>query len=162
MGNATIRNDIPLGSSYDERGNLLSYKHSDGSWWERVYDARSNMLSYRNSDGTWSEYTYDAHNNELTYRNNEGYWCEYTYDAHNNELTLTDSAGRWLTLATYEHTLRFSKGIYWAGCRRFTRDEALAHWGDRLSHKWEEVSTRALCFIEAINNHESNDLPIKD
>jgi hypothetical protein len=162
MGNAIIRDDIRLGYNFDERGNELSFRCVDGRWREQTYDTRNNELSYEDNNKNWRRYTRDATGNELTYEDSDGDWRKFTRDAAGNELTYENQHGVWLTLANSGHTLRYLNGVYWAGCRRFTRDEALAHWGDRLNYWVETARARAKCFIEAINNHESDDSQVKD
>ena len=48
---------LPLGSTYDSHGKVLTYKDSDGYWSECTRDAQSNMLTLKDSNGDWSEYT---------------------------------------------------------------------------------------------------------
>jgi YD repeat-containing protein len=47
---------IPLGYTYDENGNQLTYRDSEGFWWEYTYDADGNVLTFRNSEGYWWEW----------------------------------------------------------------------------------------------------------
>jgi YD repeat-containing protein len=183
MSNATIRDDIPLGYTCDKRGNVLSfrdiygdwrkytrdeqgnvlsYEDYSGYWYKCSYNERGNELSFRCIDGRWREQAYDTLNNELTYKDNNGHWRKFTRDEQGNELSYKDKDGVWLTLANSGHTLRYLNGIYWAGCHKFTRDKALAHWGKRLNHECADTSARAECFIEAINNHKPDDLQVKD
>ena len=112
-------------------------------------DAQGRVLTYKNSDGYWHEYTRDAQGRELAYKNSDGYWYEFTRDAQGTELTYKNSAGMWTTLAIDLHyTLRHNAdtGIYWAGCRRFTAEQALDHWSVR-------DDPRAMQFTAAILNH---------
>ena len=67
-------NTLPLGSTYDAHGKVLTYKDSNGDWSEYTRDAQSNVLTHKNSDGYWSEYTRDAHGQVLTYKNSDGSW----------------------------------------------------------------------------------------
>jgi YD repeat-containing protein len=60
-----IRDDIPLGWTYDERGNYLTYKDSSGYWSECTYNASGNVLTINCSNGYWSKRTYDESGNEL-------------------------------------------------------------------------------------------------
>ena len=62
------RDDIPLGYTYDDNGNPITYKRSNGYWEECSRDAKGNFLSSKNADGYWSERTYDDDGNELTYK----------------------------------------------------------------------------------------------
>jgi hypothetical protein len=79
--------------TYDDNGNVLTCKDSDGVWYERTYDEKGNELTYKDSEGYWYEYTRDDKGKELTYKNSNGYWCEYTRDEKGNELTFKDSDG---------------------------------------------------------------------
>ena len=55
------RPDIPLGFTYDARGNLLTYKDSEGYWVLYTYGDKSYcyLLTYEDSDGYWFKYTRD-------------------------------------------------------------------------------------------------------
>jgi hypothetical protein len=166
-----VRDDIPLGSTYDangneltyknlggywtvrtydENGNELTFKNSESVWCERTYDENGNMLTFKDSGGYWSENTYDSNGKQLTFKNSNGHWSEKTYDEKGNVSTYRDSDGSWVVLATdVDYILLYSDGIYWAGCRRFNRDEAIKHWGS--AHRSDE---RAKLFLEAILNHQ--------
>ena len=52
------RPDIPYGITKCKYG-ILTYKNSDGFWYERTYNDKGQELSYRNSNGAWKEYFYD-------------------------------------------------------------------------------------------------------
>ena len=74
---------------------------------------------------------------------------ERTYDTHGRVLTYKNSVGLWKTLAIAPaYTLRYNAvtGIYWAGCREFTAEQALDHWSVR-------DDPRAMQFTAAIINH---------
>jgi hypothetical protein len=163
MSKKIIRDDIPLGYTRDERGNELSLRYKDGRWRKQTYDALNNKLTYEDYRGDWRKYTRDAMGNELSFEDNLGFWRKVAYNEYGDELSFENQNGRWLKLAVSGgYTLRFSNGIYWAGCRKFTRNEALAHWSGRLNH-WVEIDEEcAECFIEAINNHKPDDLQVKD
>ena len=65
---------LPLGSTRDAHGRVLTDKNSDGYWGEYTRDAHGRVLTYKNSDGYWCEYTRDAQGRELTYKNSDGDW----------------------------------------------------------------------------------------
>ena len=46
-------NTPPLGSTYDVHGKVLTYKDSDGYWYEFTRDAHGQVLTHKNSDGDW-------------------------------------------------------------------------------------------------------------
>ena len=69
---------LPLGSTYDPNGNVLSFRGINGYWNEYTRDAHGRVLTYKDSDGYWSEYTYDAHGRVLTYKNSDGCWRGFT------------------------------------------------------------------------------------
>ena len=80
---------------------------------------------------------------------------ERTRDDLGNELTYKDSdgAGLWVALALAhdpEYVLYYNAGIgiYWAGCRRFSRTDALAHWAAPA-----RTDARAVLFHAAITQH---------
>jgi len=60
-------------STFDDRGNELTCKSSNGYWAERTFDNNGNKLTYKNSDGYFGEYTRDDNGNELTFKDSEGY-----------------------------------------------------------------------------------------
>ena len=143
------RPDIPLGCTRDDHGNVLAYKDSKGHWREYTRDIHGRVLTYKNSKGYWRECTRDEQGRELTRKNSTGYWHEYTRDDHGGVLTYKNSTGLWITLAIDPgYTLRHNAvtGIYWAGCREFTAEQALDHWSVR-------DDPRAMQFTAAIINH---------
>ena len=143
------RPDIPLGYTYDAAGRVLTYKDSSGYWHEHTRDEQGRELTFKNSSGHWREYTRDTAGRVLTYKNSDGYWHEYTRDEQGNELTYKNNDGLWATLAIAPaYTLRYNAvtGIYWAGCREFTAEQALDHWSVR-------DDARAMQFTAAILNH---------
>ena len=94
-------------------------------------------------------YTHNTHGNLLTYKDSDGSWCEFTYDAAGRELACKDKTGLWTTLAIDPHYIlrhNADTGIYWAGCREFTAEQALDHWSVR-------DDARAMQFTAAIINH---------
>ena len=120
-----IRDDIPLGYTYDANGRELTRK---------------------NSNGHWLEYTYDANGRELTYKNSYGYWYEYTYDANGRELTHKQEGFSGTRIADDGEYVLFrdaEKDLFLAGCRGpLTRAEALEH--------WDRGDKRAILFTKAI------------
>jgi YD repeat-containing protein len=62
---------IPCGSTYDSKGNRLTYKDSNGYWYEYTYDSKGNLLTFKDSNGYWYEYTYDSNGNLLTFKNSD-------------------------------------------------------------------------------------------
>jgi len=165
-----IRDDIPLGFTYDVNGKVLTYKNSNGHWYECTRDDNGNALTRKDSDGSWYEYTRDACGNELTRKDSDGRWYEYTYDDNGNELTYKDSDGYWFEytydtdgkILTYKSGTVFDgvlmikissdpnyelmvseKGQVMAGCQRFDNvQEALEH--------WDRTDERAVLFTAAL------------
>ena len=45
----TARDDIPMGYTRDALGNALTYKNSDGHWYEYTCDALGNALTHKKS-----------------------------------------------------------------------------------------------------------------
>ena len=93
MKNALGKNeDLKL---FNEQGKKV-YEYCKGfygCWREYTYDENGNTLTYKDSEGTWYEYTYDEKGNVLTYKDSNGGWCEHTYDEKGNVLTYKDSNG---------------------------------------------------------------------
>ena len=80
---------------YDKKGNLVYvyFKYSGGYSYEKTYNQQGNVLTYKNSKGYSYEYTYDENGRELTFKDSDGYSSEYTYDENGNELTYENSDG---------------------------------------------------------------------
>ena len=80
---------------YNDKGNLVYsfFTYQSILCSERTYNDRGDLLTFKNSDGDWSERTYDDKGNELTYKLSNGYWCESTYDDKGDQLTFKDSNG---------------------------------------------------------------------
>ena len=66
----TLSNDLSIEITYDEGGNELTYKNSEGDSCESTYDENGNVLTHKDSYGNSSESTYDENGNELTFKNN--------------------------------------------------------------------------------------------
>ena len=81
------------GFKFDNRGNLLYMKFSNGfeSWSE--YDERNNCIHYKHSTGfeTWNKY--DEKNNCVYRKYADGYECWKKYDARNKCIHFKDSTG---------------------------------------------------------------------
>ena len=119
-----LRDDIPIGASYDSRGRMQTYKTSTG-WLEYTHDAKGRVLTYKNSTGDWREFTYDAKGLELTYKK-EGF----------SGVRIADD-GKYILFHDAE------RDLFLAGCQGpFTRAEALEH--------WDRVDERAELFTKAI------------
>ena len=141
----TDRPDIPLGTTRDAKGRELTYKNSTGYWYEHTYDANGRVLAYKNSDGYWHEYTYDAEGRVLTFKDSQGYWREHTHDADGRVLAYKREGFTGVRIAddgNYVLLHDAENGLFKAGCRLFTRAEALKH--------WDRNDERAKIFTKAI------------
>ena len=76
---------LPLGSTYDPNGNVLSFRGINGDWVVCTRDAHGRMLTYKDSDGYGSEYTRDAHGRVLTYKNSDGCWRGFSSEEIDKE-----------------------------------------------------------------------------
>ena len=76
---------LPLGSTRDAHGRVLTYKTSNGYWSEYTRDAQSRVLTYKDSDGYWSVYTRDAQGGVLTYKNSDGCWRGFSSEEIDKE-----------------------------------------------------------------------------
>lgn len=47
---------------------------------ESTFDDRGNQLTYKNSNGECYEYTFDEDDKQLTYQHSDGYSVEYNYN----------------------------------------------------------------------------------
>jgi RHS repeat-associated protein len=105
---------------YDERGNVTSETHPDGTITTRTHDAKGNELTVTDPLGNTTTFTYDAANNRtsrtdalgnsetwtynsfnqvLVHVDAEGGTETFTYDANGNLLTETDPNGNVVTRA---------------------------------------------------------------
>jgi hypothetical protein len=58
---------------FDKGGKLVyRFKQLGEGWSETTYDEKGNQLTFKNSKGFWSEYTYDENGDELTFKNSHG------------------------------------------------------------------------------------------
>jgi YD repeat-containing protein len=79
---------------FNEQGKkIYEYCKEYGYWHERTYDEKGNQLTCKNSNGIWYEYTYDKNGNQLSFKDSDVYWSEYTRDEKGNELTYKNSDG---------------------------------------------------------------------
>ena len=85
--------ELSLITEYDEKGNEIHYKDSDGYevWYE--YDKNGNLIHMKDSDGyeAWCEY--DKNGNEIYWKNSDGYEAWYEYDDSGNQIHRKDSDG---------------------------------------------------------------------
>jgi YD repeat-containing protein len=67
---------------YDNNGNLIHHRTSDGYAWWREYDANGKVIHYRDSNGRekWNEY--DEHGKLIHYRYSDGFAGWYEYDTN--------------------------------------------------------------------------------
>jgi hypothetical protein len=109
--------------TFDEKGNELKVKDSNGFCIERTYDEKGNQLTCKHSNGYWSVHTYNEQGKALTYKTSEGYWRNYTYDSFGNELTFEDSNRYWRK-STYDSKGRITSHKDSTGFwREYTYDE---------------------------------------
>lgn len=80
-----MRNEMKAKSiiEQDSNGNYTHFKSDDYECW-REFDERGNLIHYRNTNGKERYYEYDERNNLLTSRFNTGYVANYEYDEKNN------------------------------------------------------------------------------
>ena len=82
------------------------HTYSDSSWYERTLDKKGNVFTYKTSNGYWYECTYDEKGNKLTFKDSEGSWSEYTYNEKGNELTYENSEGTKIGFDIPEYTMK--------------------------------------------------------
>jgi YD repeat-containing protein len=78
---------------YDNNGNLIHFRNSDGYEFWREYDTNGNEIHSRDSDGyeDWREY--DTNGKCIHYRDSNGYEWWREYDEHGKEIHSRDSDG---------------------------------------------------------------------
>ena len=74
---------------YDEKGNLIYKRYSDGYEICYEYNKDNKQIHYKTSSGfeSWSEY--DINNNLVYSKNNEGSECWSKYDKENKHTYIT-------------------------------------------------------------------------
>ena len=77
---------LPLGSTYDAQGNELTYKNSEGYWYEFTRDEQGYVLTFKDSEGYWYEFTRDANGEVLTFRDSDGNWHGFSNEEIDKEL----------------------------------------------------------------------------
>ena len=79
-------------SEYDNNGNLIHSKDSNGSEGWYKYDSNGNLIHSQNSHGLEKWYEYDSNGNQIHYKDNDGeeYWHEYTYWKNGKVKTKTE------------------------------------------------------------------------
>lgn len=87
--------------TYNESGQELYHKNSDGFWHQQTYNALGKILTYKNSNGFWREFTYDLNGNQLINKESDGFYSESTYDENGRKLTYKNSYG-YSTQYTYD------------------------------------------------------------
>ena len=76
---------LPLGSTYDPNGNVLSFRGINSGWFVYTRDTHGRVLTYKDSDGYGSEYTRDTHGRVLTYKNSDGCWRGFSSEEIDKE-----------------------------------------------------------------------------
>jgi len=59
---------------YNDKGDLVYkfYESYNGRWIESTFDDKGNELTFKNSFGDWCESTFDDKGNELTFKDSDG------------------------------------------------------------------------------------------
>ena len=79
-------------SEYDNNGNLIHSKNSNGYEYWKEYDSNGNLIHSKDSDGYESWKEYDSNGNQIHYKDSSGeeYWHEYTYWKNGKVKTKTE------------------------------------------------------------------------
>jgi len=66
---------------YDNKGNIIYEKNSDGDEYWYEYDIKGNLIHFKNSDGKERWHEYDDKGNEIHYKSHDSKekWWEYDY-----------------------------------------------------------------------------------
>lgn len=135
--------------------SVYNYRHSDNLLYKRVESFLNDgeavyYLDYDNGDS--EEKTIDLKSNKIrsSYKCQNAVW-RLTYDTQSGHTELICNGPAYALL--YSPTTN----MYIAGCRTFTREDALKHWG-RIANKDDGTipdsrKQRAIMFVKAINNH---------
>lgn len=122
-------------SAYDDNGNIIYSKDSDGleHWYEYnelnkikyhktnngfeiwyTYDDKGNEIHNENNMNDYTDYTYDENNNLIHYKLSSGFEIWYTYDNKGNLTYTKDSSGYEITKEYDDNSnlIHFSNGKY--------------------------------------------------
>ena len=79
------------GEVYDEKGNMIYYENSKGSWSKWEYDEKSNVIYREDSNGYWYRREHDEKGNEIYFEESNGYWVSgIIIDKRVKELTIEE------------------------------------------------------------------------
>lgn len=70
---------------YDDNGNEI-FLETSGSWYKYAYDSKGNLVYEEKSDGTYTKYEYDANCNLIYKEKSDGTWSRLTCDAYGNQI----------------------------------------------------------------------------
>ena len=83
---------------YDERGNEIHYKGSNGFEYWREYDDKGNMIHHKDHTRWEQWFEYDERGNNIHYKDSYGYEVYSKYDENNNCIHYKNSTGAEVTL----------------------------------------------------------------
>lgn len=83
--------------TFNEHGDVLTYKNSDGSWSKSTYNEQRQFLKYEDNTGESYEYIYNEEGRVITYNHKIGnniFWYEKIYYPNGLIKSYSDSHGR--------------------------------------------------------------------
>ena len=89
--------------TFDENGNQLSYKNSNGYRRKKICNDKGQELTYKDSEGYSEEHTYNENGQVLTFNNSKGTWRKHIYDKQGIKLSSVESNGRSVEIITIEY-----------------------------------------------------------
>ena len=97
---------------YHKNSDKLAFRrieYSKNEWYEKTYDEKGNVSTYKNSNGIFYETTYDENNNELTFKSSDGLFLikgkEVSEDEYNNFIN-KPCAGKKVVIDGVEYELK--------------------------------------------------------
>lgn len=78
---------------YDENGNIVHYKNSNGYEYWREYDSNNNLIHSKDSDGEEYYYEYDEDGREVHSKDSSGFEEWHEYDSNGNCIHYKNSDG---------------------------------------------------------------------
>jgi len=97
---------------YDEKSNLISEMHPDGSKYTYEYDEKNNRKSMTYPSGTKCIYEYDDRNNMISETYSHGKRYTFEYDDRNNMISETPSHGKNYTFEYDDRNNKISTTSY--------------------------------------------------
>lgn len=76
---------------YDEKGNIIEYRHTPDYWIKYKYDKKNRKIYQEKSDGEWIKWKYNQKGWMIYSEESDGYWLKKDYDKNGDLIYMEDS-----------------------------------------------------------------------